>query len=171
MYNRLSHIPVRCHRIPSSSNMLPRPRAAPGRASADMEAPWLRGLPRFLQAGAGWSPKEPAQSHSRARAGQGPGWGGKGRVVGAPVQPPAFLRPSKLRRLPRVPAAPLGDLALHKPHKLASTTLLALRSGLQCPHAASPETQKPTKDTGLIKRHFLSSALVSNQFPLLLRSS
>lgn len=113
---------------------------------------------------------DPRPRQSRAGPGLGVG-GGKGRVVGAPVQPPAFLRPSKLRRLPRVPAAPLGNLVLHEPRKLASTTLLALRSGLQCPCAASPETQKPAKDTGLIKRHCLPSALVSNQFPLLLRAS
>ena len=67
-----------------------------------------------------------------------------------------------------MPAAPLGDLALHEPHKLASTTPPALGSGLQCPRAASPETQNLTKDAGLIKRHFLSSALVPNQFPPLL---
>lgn len=144
-------------------------KSSAGQGERPGGSPPASGATRFLQAGEGWSPKEPVRSRGCAEAGQGAGSGRAGPRAGwweRRRSPQAFLRPSKSRRLPRVPAAPLGDLALHEPHKLASTTPLALGSGFRCPHAASPETQKPTKDAGLIKRHFfLSSALVSNQFP------
>lgn len=98
-----------------------------------------------LSKGAGTEP-QPCRS-SRA-------WAGRGQDGGSTGTAPASLRPSKPRRLPRAACWPYMS---HKPASMISL--------VQCPPAASPETQKLTKDAGFIKRRILSSALVSHQFP------
>lgn len=77
----------------------------------------------------------------------------EGKVGGAPVQPPAFLRPSKPRRLPRVPAASLGDLALHEPQQTGTNTPLALSSALTLP----PRDTEANKKMVYILRFSVSS--------------
>lgn len=134
--------------------MSPRLRA---RASSDVEVSRLGSHPRFRRQGSAglW----------RSQQSRGPMGRAEGREVGAPTQPPTFLRSSKPRRLPWVPAAVLGDLVLRDPTSRHQQPPRSRQWAVVPAGCSAPQTQKLTKTTGHMKRHFLPSALVSEQFP------